>query len=189
MVTSAVLLVAGVVLLVAKEPFGVALLPIAIFLFVVARAQIRRAVIALRFETTEVADLVAKNPPTVPDSLTVHQLAAWLPPSASHVAVPVTRRNAETVGYLSPTSVRHLSEAERSWTTTKKLMEPKNTVSRCWATETIGKVIDREAAPTDVLVVVHDSASKREIGTLTFAQISELLRPPDFWGRSPIFPQ
>ncbi|MEM9561930.1 MAG: site-2 protease family protein [Actinomycetota bacterium] len=156
---------------------------IGLFLFNGARGEILTATIRRRLAGTATRDLMVVDPPPVQDSLTVEQLHRFAGDERAGVAFPVVRWGAEPVGYVVPADGSALGDSERSWTTVGSLMRPTPEVARAWMNESLADVLARQPVGDDLVVVIHEPAAGRVVGTLSAGQLDPVLRLPDLWGR------
>ncbi len=156
---------------------------VGLFLFNGARGEILTATIRRRLAGTSTRDLMVVDPPPVQDSLTVEQLHRFAGDERARVAFPVIRWSAEPVGYVVPADGSTLDGPERSWTTVAALMRPTPEVARAWMNESLADVLARQPLDDDLVVVIHEPAAGRVVGTLSAGQLDPVLRLPDLWGR------
>ena len=162
---------------------GLVTLVVGVFLFNGARSEIMSATIRGRLAGTRAGDLMAADPPSVPDSLTLEQLRSFAGDDRRSVAFPVTRWSPEPIGYVHASAGSGLDGPSRSWTSIGALMQPTPQVARVWVNEPLDEILRRHRGPDDLLVVVHEPQAGRVVGTLTAGQLEPLLRIPDLWGR------
>lgn len=162
---------------------GVVTLVVGLFLFNGARGEIGSAAIRRRLQRTTTQELMISDPPSVSDSLTIEQLASFAGSDRTGVAFPVVRWSADPIGYVVPAVGATLSQLDRSWRTVSDLMSPIPDVARAWMTESIDDVLKRLVSPDEFLVVVHEPAAGRVVGTLSQTQVGPLFAAPDLWGR------
>ena len=162
---------------------GLVTLVVGVFLFNGARSEIMGATIRGRLAGTRAGDLMAADPPSVPDSLTLEQLRSFAGDDRRSVAFPVTRWSPEPIGYVHASAGSGLDGPSRSWTSIGALMQPTPQVARVWVNEPLDEILRRHRGPDDLLVVVHEPQAGRVVGTLTAGQLVPLLRIPDLWGR------
>lgn len=183
LVLSGLVLVAGLVQLRFAQWQGAVTLVVAAFLFIGARDEIRTATIRRRLNRTASGDLMVSAPPSVADSLTADELLRFAGDDRKGVAFPVVRWSSVPIGYVIPARGSRLDGLERSRTRVGELMQPVSTVARAWSTEALDDVLEREAGGSNLMVVVHEPAGGRVVGTITETQIDPLLTAPDLWGR------
>ena len=162
---------------------GLVTLVVGVFLFNGARSEIMGATIRGRLAGTRAGDLMAADPPSVPDSLTLEQLRSFAGDDRRSVAFPVTRWSPEPIGYVHASAGSGLDGPSRSWTSIGALMQPTPQVARVWVNEPLDEILRRHRGPDDLLVVVPEPQAGRVVGTLTGGQLEPLLRIPDLWGR------
>ncbi len=182
--TGAILAVVAIGLLFWSVLMSAAVAGIAILVAFVGRTQMLRASVRHRIETTTMAEVAIRNPLSLPDSMTVARVEEWASFEQLQVAYPITRWDSSPIGYAVPASAATLSVPERSWTKLGGLMQTREDVSRSWAGETVEEVLRRTPLSKSTIVVIHDPATMREVGTASYAQLQRLFVPPDFWGRS-----
>lgn len=187
-VGSIVVVVALVVALLSDLPWWIFLLTALTGAFVAHAAwrEIIGAVLRSRLERATLGTVMHQRPPAVPVDTTIeHFLRAS---TDSGAARPVTRWDAEPVGYISPARCRVVPGPQRSWTTIGEVMIPVDRVLRAWSTETVATVLERceEAAiEPSAVIVVHDPTSAQAVGTVTPVQLDPLFAPPNAWGIAP----
>ncbi len=154
-----------------------------LFLIDGAKNEVRSATVRRRLARTPTHELMVVDPPVVSDTLTVDQLFWFAGQDRHRVALPVVRWGTDPIGYVVPADGADLPTPSRSWTRISTLMRPTPEVARAWMTEMIGDVIRRQPPEEDLVVVVHEPSAGRVVGTVSSAQLDELLRWPDIWGR------
>jgi Zn-dependent protease len=164
---------------------GVATAAVGVFLVGAARGEIAGAVVRGRLHQVTMAALMRAHPPAVPDWLTVDRLLEWAGPHGEGLVFPVVRWDHEPVGWVTPNDARSRPAAERSWTRVERVMVPDRAVPRAWGDEPVDDVLARLGNDLPPSVVVLDPRTGRVIGTVGAAQLGELYRPPDLWGRTP----
>ena len=162
------------------------LLTLATGLFIAHAAwrEIIGAVIRSRLSGATLADVMTSRPASVPSDITV---GAFIGSTSSGPAVgrPVVHWSADPIGYISPLAGQTMAPPERSWTPITSAMIPVDQVPRAWTTETIAEFMERApdgALDSAAVIVIHDPADGRPVGTITPAQIDPLLTPPNPWG-------
>ncbi len=187
-------LVAGLALIVAgvsammffEQPLRpwISALVMGVFLLGAARTEVIGAAIRRRFSRTDIESITSFYPATVPGSTPVDRFASWAGTDHQHIAHPVVHWGHEPVGYLTPARGSVLSPAERSWTSVAELAVPSEAVPRAWNTESVDIVLQRmeDSYP---LAVIHRVQDNQILGTVSQAQIHQLMTAPDWWGRLP----
>lgn len=184
LVLGAALIALGVIQVVGYGQFGGWLsILVGMFAFVAARAEIAAAVVRRRLLTSTVARLSISHPAAVPDTVTVGQLVDRAG-SAGGVAHPVVRWSDEPIGFVVPAEAASaLSPPERTWTRVAQVMHHPEGIVRVRGGTSVDELLRRWEAGAPPLAVVTDERTGSAIGTITDAQLRDLLRPPDLWGR------
>jgi Zn-dependent protease len=184
LVFSVVLVAGGVIQVVGFGQLGGWLtVLVGMFTFAAARSEIAGAVIRRRLLTSPVAPFTTTHPSTVPDTVTVGQLLDRAGP-ATGVAHPVVRWSNEPVGFVVPAeAAAQLSPPERAWTRVGQVMHHPDGIVRVSGATSVDELLRRWEAGAPPLAIVTDERSNATVGTITDAQVRELLRPPDLWGR------
>ena len=129
---------------------------------------------------------MTSRPRAVPSDLNIeHYLRAAL--AGPQIGHPVVRWGADPIGYLSPLTASRLDGPARSWTTVADVMIPVDRVQRAWTTETVADFLERSGAAAvepAAVIVVHDPADGRPVGTLVPSQLDPLFTSPNVWGIS-----
>jgi Zn-dependent protease len=184
LVLGAALVALGVIQIVGYGQFGGWLsILVGMFAFVAARAEIAAAVVRRRLLTSTVAPLSISHPAAVPDTVTVGQLVDRAG-SAGGVAHPVVRWSDEPIGFVVPAEAASaLSPPERTWTRVAQVMHHPEGIVRVRGGTSVDELLRRWEAGAPPLAVVTDERTGSAIGTITDAQLRDVLRPPDLWGR------
>lgn len=155
------------------------------FVFAAARSEIASAVVRRRLQATPVSELLVANPPAVPDSLTLGDLARWAGRArGDDTAYPVVRWDPRPIGYVVPgPAAAGRSEAQQSFTRLSQVMTPAEQVERLDRSEPAAAVVRRWGGDRHRIALVFDGHHPAPLGTLTYAQIRPLLARPGLWGR------
>ncbi len=187
LVAGLALIVAGVsATIVFKQPLRpwISALVMGMFLLGAARTEVIGAAIRRRFNHTDIESITSFHPTAVPGSTPVDRFATWAGIDHQHIAHPVVHWGHEPVGYLTPALGATLSPAERSWTSVAQLAVPSDVVPRAWNTESVDVVLQRMETSYP-LAVIHRVQDNQILGTVSQAQIHQLMTSPDWWGRLP----
>ena len=184
LVLGTALAVAGAVQIVAFGQFnGWLTVLVGAFAFVAARSEIAGAVIRRRLLRSPIERYAVSHPASVPDSVTVGQLLVRAGSEGS-VAHPVVRWSSEPIGFVVPAeAAARLSVPERAWTRVGDVMHHPAGIVRARGGMSADELLRRWEAGAPPLAVVTDERSGEATGTITDAQLRDLLRPPDLWGR------
>jgi Zn-dependent protease len=177
------LAVGGLVQTAYDGPPGLVTLVVGLFLFQGARREIVGATLRRRLASTTAADMMVGHPMPVAADLPLDRLPELVGPGLSGVGLPVARWGQEPIGYVVATATVE-RRPEHSWTSARSRMHRADEVARAWSTEPLDTVLRRFSDRRELLIVVHEPRVGAEVGTLTNHQLTDILRPPDTWGRT-----